>query len=233
MWKREIDGRVLTFHLAGINNQNFLMRDEETGSFWQQITGKAVSGPLAGRQMELIASEELTFALWRQENPNGTVLRPVTAFREEYEPKDWEKRIAGAKTVVDTSKTGIAPRALMLGVEVGGASRAYPLKRVLELKVVQDRIDGKAIFLAAGPDDKSVRAFWSEIAGVASEVEFFRAPQGTAGFLLDSATASEWNFQGCAVSGPAAGRCLKPLATMSDYWFDWKLYHPQTTVFTR
>ena len=41
MWRREIDGLRLTFHLAGINNQNFVMRDEETGTYWQQISGAA------------------------------------------------------------------------------------------------------------------------------------------------------------------------------------------------
>ena len=41
-----MNGRVLHFYLAGINNQNFLMRDKETGTWWQQITGKALYGPL-------------------------------------------------------------------------------------------------------------------------------------------------------------------------------------------
>ena len=42
---------MLTFHLAGINNQNFLMRDEETGTWWQQITGEASVGPLQGQAL--------------------------------------------------------------------------------------------------------------------------------------------------------------------------------------
>jgi len=32
--------RALHFYLAGINNQNFLMRDKETGTWWQQITAR-------------------------------------------------------------------------------------------------------------------------------------------------------------------------------------------------
>jgi hypothetical protein len=32
VWTRQVDGITLTFRLAGINNQNFIMRDEETGS---------------------------------------------------------------------------------------------------------------------------------------------------------------------------------------------------------
>ena len=50
MWETTIDGRTLHFHLAGINNQNFIMRDEETGSWWQQVTGEAILGPAEGTQ---------------------------------------------------------------------------------------------------------------------------------------------------------------------------------------
>ena len=32
MWESDVDGKRLTFHLAGINNQNFIMRDDETGT---------------------------------------------------------------------------------------------------------------------------------------------------------------------------------------------------------
>jgi len=65
VWRAEAGGLRLRFHLAGINDQNFLMRDEETGSYWQQITGAAISGPLAGRRLTLVASDELTFATWK------------------------------------------------------------------------------------------------------------------------------------------------------------------------
>lgn len=214
-------GRVLTFHLAGINNQNFLMRDEETGSFWQQISGRAISGPMAGRQLELIHSDELTFALWRQENPGGAVLLPVARFQKNYEPKDWEKRIGRARTVVDTSKTGIEARAIMLGVEIAGESRAYPLERVLQQKLVQDRLGGKPLLLVVGPDGKSVRAFLRD-----GDADFYAKGDG---LFLDATAGEEWNFKGCA----ASGSCLKPVSVIKDYWFDWHLYHPRTTVYGR
>jgi hypothetical protein len=49
-----VAGLRLSFHLAGINNQNFLMRDDQTGTYWQQISGKAVSGPLRGSQLPFV-----------------------------------------------------------------------------------------------------------------------------------------------------------------------------------
>jgi hypothetical protein len=49
--------------------------------------------------------------------------------------------------------------------------------------------------------------------------------------LLDSATASEWNFQGCATSGASQGKCLARIPALKDYWFDWRNYHPETTIY--
>src|SRR3954469_22653311 len=93
VFQRTIDGMPLRFHLAGINNQNFLMRDEQTGTYWQQITGLAVAGPLAGRRLPLVSADELTFALWKAEQPDGTVIQDVPRFVPEYSPKDWDVRM--------------------------------------------------------------------------------------------------------------------------------------------
>jgi hypothetical protein len=49
--------------------------------------------------------------------------------------------------------------------------------------------------------------------------------------LFDTATASQWSFQGCAVSGPSQGKCLDRVPALKDYWFDWRNYHPGTTIY--
>jgi hypothetical protein len=233
-----VDGRALTFRLAGINNQNFLMRDEETGSYWQQISGKAISGPYRGRQLELVHSDELTFLLWRNENPRGTILRPVDRFASEYETKDWDVQMRSVDTVVDTKNTPYGPRELMLGVEHNGAARAYMLDRVLKQKLVQDWIGGTPVIVVLGPDEKSVRVFEARIQGHDVVPEFYRdagagkpaALDAGRAMFIDSATGSAWTFRGCAVRGPAVGQCLPPLPAIKDYWFDWQLYHPNTSV---
>jgi hypothetical protein len=216
-----VDGRTLTFRLAGINNQNFLMRDEETGSYWQQISGLAVSGPMRGRQLPFVHSDELSFGLWRGEHPGGTVLAPVATFVSQYESKDWDERMKRVRTVVDTRGTGVEPRELMLGVEQGGAARAYVLSRVLKAGLVQDFVGGVPVLVVVGPDGKSVRVF-------EAATDFYREADGR---LMDSVTGSRWSFQGCAVEGPARGQCLRSVPAIRDYWFDWRQYHPSTTVF--
>lgn len=230
MWKRTIDGKTLTFHLAGINNQNFLMRDEETGSYWQQISGLAVSGPLAGKQLELVHSDELTFGLWKSEQPNGTVLKPVSQFSKEYEDKDWDVKMAKARVVIEFPGSGLPPRELILGVKEGTASRAFPISLILAEKLIQDRLGGKPILLVVAKDNKSIRAFEAQASG-GSPPDFFLETQSS-GLIRDSA-GNTWNFKGCSTSGPALGTCLKPVYIIKDYWFDWRNYNPKTTIYKK
>lgn len=230
MWGREAAGITLTFHLAGINNQNFLMRDEETGTYWQQISGRAISGPLAGQSLRLIHCDELTFALWKAEQPGGTVFKDVAAYTAEYAPPDWDVRMSREPTVISHAQPGLAPRDLMLGVHAGGAARAFPYEVVEREKLVLDRVGAEPVLLVVGPDNESVRAFSRVLPGGRGAADFYRMTAG-AGFLLDSITSSQWNFQGCATQGPMKGACLTPVDVIKDYWFDWREYNPGSTVY--
>ena len=230
MWSREIGGLWLTFHLAGINNQNFLMRDDETGTFWQQISGAAISGPLMGRRLAAISSDELNFSTWKSEQPEGLILRDVPGYQSGYAAKDWDVRMQRVPTVIDFPRPGLHARSLMLGIESGGASRAWIYEQVLAAKLVKDYVGGQPVLLVVGPDGESVRAFRSRIPGVNGPADFYRLTASSPGLFLDSATGSSWNFQGCAVSGPAQPSCLEPVVVLKDYWFDWRNYHPGTTV---
>ncbi len=150
MWTRDVAGLRLTFHLAGINNQNFLMRDEETGSYWQQISGAAISGPLKGRQLTLVHSDELTFATWRAEEPQGTVLKDAPKYASQYDAKDWDVRMKRVPTVIQFPEQGMQSRDLMLGIQAFGASRAFPYDAVIKEKLVKDHVGSEPVLLVVG-----------------------------------------------------------------------------------
>ncbi len=225
-----MDGLKLAFHLAGINNQNFLMRDEQTGSYWQQISGLAVSGPLTGKQLKLIPSDELSLALWKKEQPRGTVLKDVATYTAEYAKPDWDIEMKKAPTVLSYARPGLAPRDLMLGIHAFGATRAFPYDDVVKQKLVLDRVGSEPVLLVLGPDNQSVRAFRARRANAGVTPEFYRNDDGT---MMDDTTGSRWNFQGCAIDGKAKGSCLESIYVIKDYWFDWRNYNPNTTVYGR
>lgn len=229
MWRAEIEGRKLRFHLTGINNQNFLMQDEQTGSWWQQVTGEAIFGPLKGRRLDLVFHDEVTFGVWRREHPDTRVLRPDDSAPWHEFSKDWEVDTAKLP-VVTPARPGspLPPRELVAGVRVGEIARAYPWAVLKRHSPVLDTLAGKPIVLLVGEDGRSVRAFERVIDG--RELQLFARPDSPAS-LVDAETGSAWNFQGEAVSGPLAGKKMAPVYVLLDYWFDWQAYHPATSVY--
>ena len=236
-----MNGRELHFYLAGINNQNFLMRDRETGSWWQQITGKAIYGPLRGAALELVLSDELTFGEWRSEFQSGQVLEPIAKYAKEYD-SNWEPDVAKLPVVISFPGSELKSRDVVVGLTINGAARAYPWDVFAKQSPVLDRVNGRPLLLVLGPDRKSFRVFVARIDG--HDAEFFLGADSPADAgavknfetasewsLLDTLTASQWNFLGCATSGPAQGKCLDRVPALKDYWFDWRNYHPETTVY--
>ena len=225
-------GRQLHFHLAGINNQNFIMRDEETGSWWQQVTGEAIQGPLKGQRLRPVFHDELTFALWKREKPEGRVLRPheELARAGKYAPANWEERMN--KVPVTTSfvlDKSLEPRALVIGLKINGVAKAYPFAALAKQSLILDDLGGVPMFLAIGDDKKSVRAFERLVDG--RKLEFFVKPNAAPLTLVDAETASEWDFTGKAIAGPLIDKQLRKVAVLNDYWFDWQTYNPKTTVY--
>jgi Protein of unknown function (DUF3179) len=223
VWDPVVEGTSLHFRLAGINNGNALLRDEETRSVWQQSTGESIFGPLKGHHLKMIHSSELTFALWRNEQPLGDVLKPDAAWVSEYDPRDWEKQVEKTPAMIDTTKSGIPPHRLMLGVTLSGKAKAYPIDTILSARLIQDEVGDSPVLLVVASDGTSIRIFDP------AELTFVKGDGNR--LMQDTETGSAWNFQGCATDGRFVGRCLKELDSNRDYWFDWMNHHPQTAVF--
>ena len=208
------------------------MRDEETGSWWQQVTGQAIQGPLKGQKLRSFFHDEMTFALWKQEKPAGRVLRPDASIERagEYPPANWEEQMARVPvTTSATLDTALESRALIVGVTISGASRAYPFDSVLKQSPILDELGRRPILIVVGDDKKSIRAFGRTVNE--RKLEFFVKPNESPFRLVDAETGSEWDFSGKAVSGLLSGTQLTRIPVLNDYWFDWKAYNPNTTIY--
>ncbi len=224
-----MDGRRLRFHLAGINNQNFIMADEETGSWWQQVTGGAIQGPLKGRRLELVFHDEITFGDWKREHPGGRVLRPDGVPGHQFD-ESWEVATARLPVVVPAAKGDpLGSRDVVVGVRLEGKARAYPFTTLREQSPVLDLLGAVPVLVVVGADGRSVRAYDRRVDG--KELQLFLKPATSPPVLVDAETASTWSFAGEATSGPLAGKKLPKVYVLKDYWFDWKAYNPETSVY--
>jgi hypothetical protein len=172
----------------------------------------------------------------------------VAKYTKEYDP-NWEPDVAKLPVVISFPGTELKSRDVVIGLAINDAARAYPWETFAKQSPVIDRVKGTPLLVVLGPDQKSFRVFIARIDG--QDAEFFlnaETPDASASdkdkstqnktegdkkawALVDTTTASQWNFQGCATSGPALGKCLDRVPALKDYWFDWRNYHPETTVY--
>ena len=123
----------------------------------------------------------------------------------------------------------LAPRTLVVGVTSGGAARAYPVDLLARTRVLLDDVNGVPLAVVTGGDGRSIRVFDRRIDGQVLEL-VDRVGSSPARYV-DVHTGSEWDISGVALSGPLIGRRLDRIVHISDFWFDWRTYHPETTVY--
>ena len=207
------------------------MRDDETGSWWQQASGEAITGPFRGTHLEPVSYDEVSFKIWKLENPNGRVLRPDAQAQAsgEYASADWEAKMATVPVVTPAIDQRLEPRTQVIGVSIQSESKAYPLDALQKQSPVIDSLGGTPILILVARDGKSVRAFERTVDG--QSLDFYALPDSASLRIVDSETTSEWDFAGRAISGSLKGRELRKVPVLPDYWFDWKTYHPDTQVF--
>jgi Flp pilus assembly protein TadD len=66
--RRTVAKRALTFRAEGDS-----LRDEETGSAWDPLSGHAVSGPLAGTKLESVVFTTALWYAWKSQQPDTTL----------------------------------------------------------------------------------------------------------------------------------------------------------------
>ena len=71
-------GKTLTFGISGyLYRSAVLYYDDETETFWEQMSGHAVIGPWTGKRLKWLPLEVMTWDQWKRKHPNTTVLKPV------------------------------------------------------------------------------------------------------------------------------------------------------------
>ncbi|CAM4231728.1 DUF3179 domain-containing protein [Gillisia limnaea] len=81
----EIDGKALEFGVSGLlYNSDVLLYDRLTESLWSQLEYKAVSGPMAGKELKILNTANTTWKNWKEKNPETLVLSEKTGFKRDY-----------------------------------------------------------------------------------------------------------------------------------------------------
>jgi hypothetical protein len=123
----------------------------------------------------------------------------------------------------------------VIGVEIEGEARAYPLRLLRWHESINDVVGGRAVAVTYSPLSGGV-AVWNRV------VDGREISLAVSGWLHNSntllydrrnkgETSSLWHqLTGEAVTGPAAGQRLTALPAELSTWVDWRRDYPETTV---
>ena len=201
------------------------MIDRETGSIWTHLDGKAIQGPMEGKRMTMVPLPQMTWVDWKQSQPDTMILSPDTPFANRYRPVQIARYRQNEDRFGDDR---LAANALVVGVEVKGSFKGYP---IAELRVaggvINDTLNDQSIVVIYDSVSQTGMAY-SRANG--EELEFYNA--SNEGFeFRDRTTDSLWNQQGHAVAGILAGRALDFVPSFISEWYGWSGYHPETEIY--
>ncbi|MCL1588111.1 MAG: DUF3179 domain-containing protein, partial [Actinomycetia bacterium] len=86
VYDRRVDGRELAFsNTSALHESDLVMVDRTTGSYWWQVAGSAIVGPLTGATLEVLPSTIATWDEWKNTHPDTFILTRDTGFERPYE----------------------------------------------------------------------------------------------------------------------------------------------------
>ncbi|GMQ85994.1 MAG: DUF3179 domain-containing protein [Acidimicrobiia bacterium] len=217
VYERRVGGDVLSFgNSSALYESSLVMVDRTTGSYWWQVAGTAIVGPLTDTALEPLPSVVATWKDWVSLHPDTLVLTRDTGFSRPYE----RDAFASYADVLDSGRfpfpvgeaakdARLRPSALVVGLVINEVARAYPVEDLSD--PINDEVGGDDIVVF--PTDGGATVFG---AGVDGETLRFERRNGD---FIDVETGSVWNASGVAVSGARLGARLTPVPSRTTFWF--------------
>jgi hypothetical protein len=222
-----VDGKKENFRLVGMDHFNAMFEDHTTESWWRQVTGEAITGPLKGKKLEEILSQQMTLSAWLRAYPNSLILQPDSLFKKQYD------HLAGFDQ--GTIKSGLEKRdsaswqfkSWVIGVHEQTGSKAYDWNELINEKIIHDSLPGLPLVIFLEPDSISFHV-WNR--QVNNSVLRFNLDSNR---LTDENTKSQWSYDGICTDGELKGSRLKPVQASQEFWHSWKTFYPNTTIYNK
>jgi len=245
VFEREHGDRLLDFGTTGrVRHSDMGMYDRQTESWWQQATGEAIVGELAGDELTLHPAQSTSWEQFKEAYPDGRVLSRDTGHRRPYGRNPYEGYDTQRGPLAQFFRKDVDNRLPAMervaAVTVGDRPVAYPFSVLSEKRVVHDEIEGRdvVVFWAPGTASSLDRGQIAQGRDVGSSGVFLATvgdrrltfESGADGRFTDRESGSTWDITGRAVSGPLAGTRLEPIPHGDYLWFAWAAFRPETQV---
>jgi len=148
VYDRKLKGKVLSFGVSGrLYQSNVLMYDHQTESLWSQLQEEAVTGSYTGAGLRFVPSVETTWGAWRRLHPKTLVLSVDTGYRRPYDRDPYASYRVSPDPMfpVRALDRRLPAKEKVLGLRLGGRTKAYVVKALKEQGRLRDRIGGRKL----------------------------------------------------------------------------------------
>lgn len=227
MYVRQIEDKILTFIVSGrLWRNNLIMLDLNTETYWNNVTGDTLIGPLKDTELTTIPSVQTTWVEWVIDHPDTRVLKKNKDIKasvyEDYFHDDERIGLIGP----DGEITGLPPKDIVHGFTVESYPVAVADDTLTSGIVVNDTIAGEPVIVLRASSG-GVRAYMAN----AGEYNLTFRKASKEKTYIDHETGSIWDLEkGICTSGPLKGEKLKELTVTVAYWFAWSTFYPQTRL---
>jgi hypothetical protein len=235
---------VRSFASSGlVLRSNKLLFDRGTETLWSQLDGRPVVGPLAadGAALTPLPAVVTSFGAWQRRHPETTVLALETGHGRPYLaalPYGSYYESSQKMFPAPERRRELPSKERVFALRTDGVAKAWPLRKLVDLRVVNDAVGETGVVLVAHEGRIEVEGRSREGGAVAYEAggavrAYRRGAQefalGADAATLRDASGGAWRIEEEALRG-ADGAALERLPGTLAYWFAWQAFHPETLV---
>ena len=208
-----------------------VMYDHQTETLWSQFLSEAVDGALTGAELEVVPATQTDWQTWRELHPDTKALDKAGAYLVDSYTHYYENDKAGIHGQFNPDDR-LHPKALVLGVNVDGRQKAYPLGALTAHQVVNDTIADNDVLIFFEAATGTALAFDRSLGDTPLTFRMEGEPAGARTTLVDEQTGSTWTaFTGSAADGELKGSRLQRVPSHLSFWFAWSDWNPQTEIY--
>lgn len=223
-----------TFGTSGrLVNNNLIMYDRQTGSYWPQILGEAINGAYRSTVLEAFPVYWATWANAKTTYPDAQVLSRQTGSSRPYGSDPYgnyptEEGYYYSNTLL----FGLMHRddrldlkQEVIGLKTSLTTAVFPKNNLSQKQPVLNLNVGAAPIVAFYDENIDTVRTFSRIS--VDTVLTFAFKEGK---IVDLNTGSEWMEKGKCISGQWAGTQLNWIESMESFWFAWIAFYPKTQL---
>ena len=132
------DGELTFSNTSALFDNDLVMVDRQTTSYWWQVPGRAIVGSLSGAELTVLPSTTTTWAQWQIDQPNTLIITRDLGFQIDYTREvfaGYSERVNQGQTPFPVNPEALAddrllPATQVIAIEAGGEAAAVPIERL-------------------------------------------------------------------------------------------------------